>query len=731
MKRKLLLLPIISLLFCALLMVPSAFIYQHFKQLLTPTIYIIPNIHWDQGLRSASLQLEQIKLPMVEVSPMVDIVNSEEKKSVPSAAPKKVRYVKTHYPKIKVAAVALQPSALQSLPETSPTAYQVSTASALKQNEVNNRQLIVHQGFSWKHAHLSSINLLALLEQYQIEKELLALEVQRISQENQQRLAKKVEVQPTAPIEPATPDLITTSQSATQKEYKELLVESDLDTQSSDSVPGPQVDPQESQPPVSPVAEIVESLSQNQAQEEAPVAPVQAKQTNSEPSDAALWADWQAQPISSGVAQAIASAKIKMSSQIPSGHQAKASDYSKRVAMVTTQVDRESRESEKADQSLSQVEIRVSEVKIGVGFDKPMTHFDFAPAYAGTDERISDDQGIILLENILSAGQGILSGSILKDGHMPLKVDLSLDQENELTEINLPLISTTDFISFLEKQNLMGEGAHFLAEVAEGIVDVELDQSYESKIYLSSDFKIVKEGEAFSFVMIIGAKSGNALLSYLFEDGEAAERLIHLPEGQIAYDYAQMRSKRTSRFKLMQQLPLASKPMPFDTNERYVGLFNSEVHSSQQAPGVYDLKLPAHPAAHRQYLELKHIEGSLFVGINGDATIDVPSDHLFVEVFNQFALNSLEGLCMVQLNLSKQAYKISYAGESKDHGMQVRSLYLEKNGKFEAELSPISKKGFLVGEEQGVINLKIDYLDDSTEYLQTFCSPNTYLIEQL
>ncbi len=728
MNSKKLFLPFFSLLLCVLIAVPSAILYQNIKQAFAPKIYILPSIKWDQGMRSAMLQADQIELPKIQLTEITDEVTfkhsaiKKTKISKRKSAPK--------FKRLTYATLASNPAA-EKIQASSLTIKAVEAAVSpgpRVEVSVNNKQLLRHSGFTWKLQHSPSLNLLALLEQLKIESAMLALQAKRIAEENQQRLAvvKEEEKAPVPPPAPEIlPDTISTVQSAAVKEYKELVVESDLDSQSSETIPSY---PSTNDEPM------VTALP------EAPVVPVPASEVIASPvvtsetqEQASIWPEWQDRPVSSGVALAIASAKKKMSSQIePGAAKARSKfDYSKRLAMVTTQIDRAQLDEQGIDQSLMQVQIQATEVEIGKGFDRMITHFDFAPAYAGIDERISDDQGIILLENMLANDQGILSGSLLKDGYLPLKIDLALDKENELTEINLPLIQTAQFISFLEKQNLMGEGAHFLAEVAEGIVDVEIDQSYESKMYLSSDFKVVKEGEAFSFVLIVGAKSGNALLSYLFEDGDTAERLIHLPEGQIAYDYAQMRSKRTSRFKLNQQLPLATKPMPFDTNERYVGLFNSEVHSSQQAPGVYDLKLPTHPVAHRQYLELKHIEGSLFVGINGDATIDVPSDHLFAEVFNNFSLPSLEGICMIQLNLGKQAYKITYAGESKDHGMQVRSLYLEKNGKFEAELSPISKKGFLVGEEQGVINVKIDYLDDSTEYLQTFCSPNTYLIEQL
>ena len=41
------------------------------------------------------------------------------------------------------------------------------------------------------------------------------------------------------------------------------------------------------------------------------------------------------------------------------------------------------------------------------------------------------------------------------------------------------------------------------------------------------------------------------------------------------------------------------------------------------------------------------------------------------------------------------------------------------------------KKIFILGEEQGIINAKIKYTDGSEDYLQSYCSNSTYLVEQL
>jgi hypothetical protein len=64
---------------------------------------------------------------------------------------------------------------------------------------------------------------------------------------------------------------------------------------------------------------------------------------------------------------------------------------------------------------------------------------------------------------------------------------------------------------------------------------------------------------------------------------------------------------------------------------------------------------------------------------------------------------------------------------------------LDSDGKFYDSLGAKSEKIIIVGEDQAngssildsKINLKITYEDDSVQYFGSYCSPNTYLVEQL
>ncbi|HLW56518.1 MAG TPA: hypothetical protein VKY27_03980, partial [Bacteriovoracaceae bacterium] len=81
----------------------------------------------------------------------------------------------------------------------------------------------------------------------------------------------------------------------------------------------------------------------------------------------------------------------------------------------------------------------------------------------------------------------------------------------------------------------------------------------------------------------------------------------------------------------------------------------------------------------------------------------------------------------------------SIASESVANGLVTSSQVLDQDGKFYDSVGPKSNKIIILGEnfgpidqsQDGKVNIKIDYLDGSTRFLSSYCSPNTYLVEQL
>ena len=93
-------------------------------------------------------------------------------------------------------------------------------------------------------------------------------------------------------------------------------------------------------------------------------------------------------------------------------------------------------------------------------------------------------------------------------------------------------------------------------------------------------------------------------------------------------------------------------------------------------------------------------------------------------------VSSLRDRCVVQLNLSKDIREIKSSGKNKNGEMFVETNFLDKDGNFSNE-SEMAEKVFIIGDMSGQFGVRLDYTDGTTDFLKTFCSEGTYLVEQL
>src|SRR5690606_18278941 len=141
----------------------------------------------------------------------------------------------------------------------------------------------------------------------------------------------------------------------------------------------------------------------------------------------------------------------------------------------------------------------------------------------------------------------------------------------------------------------------------------------------------------------------------------------------------------------------------------------------------------------RRYLELSHQAEPIFVGVKENNTVVVPSENFMRYILSRFEDSKLGNRCLVQVNLSKMATRVDVGSESAGQSLMTYMQVLDSDGKFYDSEGAKNRKVIIVGENQGAaelsqdakINVKVTYFDGSVEYLGSYCSPNTYLVEQL
>ena len=63
--------------------------------------------------------------------------------------------------------------------------------------------------------------------------------------------------------------------------------------------------------------------------------------------------------------------------------------------------------------------------------------------------------------------------------------------------------------------------------------------------------------------------------------------------------------------------------------------------------------------------------------------------------------------------------------------LPIDKTVLDKHGMFDSKPDNDTEKIFIFGEGEGVIYNKIIYKSGSIDYIESFCGPGTYSIEQL
>ena len=348
------------------------------------------------------------------------------------------------------------------------------------------------------------------------------------------------------------------------------------------------------------------------------------------------------------------------------------------------------------------------------------------------DIRQDNGEGIVNLTETLNNEMMVRRGTIFTAGHIPTTVDFVLE-DSEIAS-TIPLLTQEYLSSILEKEQVTGSGATLLVELDEQTEDLDLDvdTAYEKKIFLDKKFQVVDRSDSeYAFVMIVGIKPGNTILSFKTIENEMVSKIIHLESDEVYYDSNFYIEKSNDEFELNEEslLSKSSAPLSLDSKEILGLTFDEKI--KKKTINLYELNKVKYPIGIRSYVELKHLSESIFIGRWNNKVVTVPSETYMRFVLDQFSIDTVNSQCLIQINLPKEAKELFFNGQSNSRAMRMQTRILDNDGQFYDDLSNESKKIFILGEEQGIINVKVKYTDNTVDYLQSYCSDSTYLVEQL
>jgi hypothetical protein len=377
----------------------------------------------------------------------------------------------------------------------------------------------------------------------------------------------------------------------------------------------------------------------------------------------------------------------------------------------------------------SQVSLKINAFEINMNTQKvrPSVGYEFVPDYERAER--TDDQagGEIELSGSLSSDQGTISGVVQAQGYIPTRIEANLLDR----KIEIPLFDEVGMQKFLEKKKILIVGNLILIGLSDEIVDVDLDTQFQEKLYFNQKYQMLKDSTGAEYVMLAGVTPGNHMLKYSLKNKETASKIIYVGDGEIYFDNPEFESKGRDIYTFTTRSLLGKKIKELNINVEDVKMFGSSSATKKKSINSYELKLPIVVNNNRKYIEFKHLGYPLYVGTGKNKELEIPGNDFITKVMSTFDLNQLGERCLLQINLSKDVRNIVVNGKNKSGEMFVESIYLDNEGVFSSDSAELAEKVFVTGDQEGIMAARIDYADGSTDFLKSYCSQGSYLVEQL
>lgn len=363
---------------------------------------------------------------------------------------------------------------------------------------------------------------------------------------------------------------------------------------------------------------------------------------------------------------------------------------------------------------------------------------NFEVRYQDNLSEISEDYGSgeIKIEAELSQSKMTRSIALLKRGYTPTSTEVVLEAGHG--RVSIPLIEEEILNELQSAYESRGSIGALLVELDDETEVAKLDVPFGEVVKLNGDMKKT-ESEDFRYQLFLGVKAGNAMLSYHLRNGEVVSKIVHVHENEMTFDANYYEDVVNEKVRLYEEDLLAKENSPLIIAADQVRVFATDITAKKINNHTYKMGFGTSHLGGRRYLELNHQAEPVFVGIRDNNHVAVPSEN-----FMRYILSNIEGArlanrCLIQVNLAKKAEKFEVASESVGTTLMTYTQVLDSDGKFYDSLSDKTRKIIIVGESHASgnvspdskINVKIEYTDGTVQFLNSYCSPNTYLVEQL
>lgn len=382
---------------------------------------------------------------------------------------------------------------------------------------------------------------------------------------------------------------------------------------------------------------------------------------------------------------------------------------------------------------------RITIAPLAVGAGKSVSalkNFEIRPKDDDAESWQDAGKGEVVWEEQVAEGTYSRGIVILQDDYVPTHADIAMAPEQEGI-INIPVFSTEKMARFGEVTGTKPTGS-VLVELDEATETIQLDGLKSKTFRLTADFTITK-GDDFQYLLFNGVEAGNRTMTMVLSNGRRVHRLIHVHEREMTFDSNLYGKEERVVVALAEEDLLSRKKRPLVIpGEKTQDFFTGE-KAQKLSPSKYAFRSSVRAQGARRYVALGHQGEEIYVGFDGSKTVEVPSEALMREVIQRFHLNGSSKSCVVQVNLDRAAKRYMVQSESYGEGHVSYGQVLDEDGQFYESMGENSRRLFLMSEntsgsshsDNARLNIRIEYQDGSHRSFQSYCSPNSYLVEQL
>ena len=366
---------------------------------------------------------------------------------------------------------------------------------------------------------------------------------------------------------------------------------------------------------------------------------------------------------------------------------------------------------------------------------RELRYFDLRAVDDGQTIFQDNGSGEVELKETLQSINNSRSFLLLNREHVVTHVDVPFAPGR--ADLTVPAMEK-EFAEQFQVRNQKNPRGMVLVELDEKTENIVLDGAKHERTFLNEKFEKVQP-EAATYVLFYGVEVGNRTLVTTDSRGKSSPRIIHVFEEELTFDPNLYLEQKDLVVTLKEEDLLSRKAKELSVAADDLSLTLSNVKSERLGTNTYRLKAPALLMGSRHYLTLTHQREEIFVGLDDSKTVYVPSEDLISAVIRKFKLEGHASACLIQVNLDRPAKKYDVMAESHQETHVSYAMVLDKDGGFYESMGEDSKKLFIMSESQAgeaftqnaKINIKIDFLDGTSKTFSSFCSPNTYLVEQL